>query len=116
MGVIDSSQAHRHRLLLKVRDAETQLVLRQVEAEPRFVAVSLTPLSGEAGRKGLYHLDIEVPADATAGRHQGRRPASSGCSSTTRVFPSWYCGWILPLPAGLLPNLTPLSSREDPDR
>ena len=98
MGLIDSGQTHRHRLLLKVRDPQPNLMLRQVSTEPAFLAVSLTPLPGEAGQKGLYHLDIEIPADASPGRTRARKPARSGCNSTIHESPISCCKQILSSP------------------
>jgi hypothetical protein len=71
LGIVTSELGCRHRLLVKVRDPQRELPLRRVVAEPAFLRASLTPATGVSPDKGLYHLDIELPAHTTPVRHQG---------------------------------------------
>jgi hypothetical protein len=73
LGVVSSQSGRRHRLLLKVHDLQRELPLSEVIADPSFLRASLAPMPGELGAKGLYSLDIEIPAHAPPVRRQGPR-------------------------------------------
>jgi hypothetical protein len=73
LGVVSSASGRRHRLLLKVHDTQRELPLSEVIADPSFLRASLAPMPGELGAKGLYSLDIEIPAHAPPVRRQGPR-------------------------------------------
>ncbi len=61
LGIHPPDRAWQHRLLLKVRDADTELRLTNVQTKPDFFQVTLAPYGTEADAR-LYHLDISVPA------------------------------------------------------
>ncbi len=61
----NSRQAH---LLVKVRDEHRDLELQHIQVTPDFVNVRFTPFAEEGTKKGLYHLDIDVPATSPSFR------------------------------------------------
>jgi hypothetical protein len=61
------------RLVLKVRDAQSELNVLALDAEPEFLDVQLTPYRTESQATGLYHLDIRLPADVAPGDYRGAR-------------------------------------------
>jgi hypothetical protein len=63
LGIHPPGKAWRHRLLLKVRDDDTDLTLTHVRTSPDFLRLSLAPCGTESGTR-LYYLDILAPADA----------------------------------------------------
>lgn len=97
LGVIDSQKGHTHRLIVKVYDQDQQIRLRQSHVHPDFLKVRLMPYAtaGVAttdgsestdgsetdvrGTKGLYRLEIEVPAGTLPGRYLGGQSATVHC-------------------------------------
>jgi hypothetical protein len=63
LGIHPPGKVHRHRVLLKVRDAESRLEMVRAEFQPDFLRATLAP-AGTEGKEHLYHLDITIPADA----------------------------------------------------
>jgi hypothetical protein len=63
LGNIPVGQGLERRLVMKVRDPERALKLRDSRVVPSFVRVSVTPYEGDPDGN-LYHLDIVVPPDA----------------------------------------------------
>jgi len=64
LGVVPQGQGAKQRLLMKVRDEEPLLSVREIVVQPSFVKVQITPYKTETTAAGLYHLDIELPPDA----------------------------------------------------
>ncbi|MCL4200929.1 MAG: DUF1573 domain-containing protein [Pirellulaceae bacterium] len=64
LGRLRPGQGAKHRLLLKVRDEQPEIIVRGIEVEPAFIQVKVTPYHTATSAAGLYHLDIEVPTDA----------------------------------------------------
>jgi hypothetical protein len=73
LGFVQPGEGRQRRLALRVRDRETNLVLKRAEIDPEFIQVSLTPHETSADVK-LYHLDITVPRDAPKCVYRGMRP------------------------------------------
>ncbi len=71
LGVIPSANGTRHRLLVKTRDPEPDIRLHTVLANPTFLNASLTPVTGVANGLGLFNLEIIIPPQTAACRHQG---------------------------------------------
>ncbi len=61
------------RLVLKVRDPQTELKVLALEAQPEFLDVQLTPYRTESQASGLYHLDVRIPADVAPSDYRGTR-------------------------------------------
>jgi hypothetical protein len=72
LGIHPTGKAWQHRLLLKVRDEDTDLRLASVKTQPEFIQVALVPYRTES-KVRLYHLDISVPADVSACTYRGVR-------------------------------------------
>ena len=70
LGILKTTQAHRTKVLLKVRDEERQLEFHDIRVQPEFVHVEIKPVKGME-EKGLYEMQIEVPAGAPAGSYKG---------------------------------------------
>jgi hypothetical protein len=60
-GVVQRGTGKQARLVVKVRDADTDLQLRKITTNPEFVQAKLTPAPAKAG---LYFLDVTVPPNA----------------------------------------------------
>ncbi len=71
LGVVPSQQGLKRRLMVKVYDQQTDLLVEGVEVVPDFVAVSVKPYDDQSAAKGMYVLDIEVPPLSPACSHQG---------------------------------------------
>jgi hypothetical protein len=61
LGTIPRGAGAKRKFLVKVRDQQPVLHVKELRAEPSFVQASLVPHAGESV-PGLYHLMIEVPA------------------------------------------------------
>jgi hypothetical protein len=61
LGVVQRGLGKKVRLILKIRDPDPDLKLRQVTATPSFIAAELIP---SGAKPGLYYLDVGIPADA----------------------------------------------------
>lgn len=71
MGVIPTQKGLHRRMVMKVRDPDPELRVREISHHPSFLDVKVTPYEGKAGTaKGLYHLDIQVPKASPVGRYQ----------------------------------------------
>jgi hypothetical protein len=64
VGKIEQGNAKRVRLTLKVRDEQLDLPVKKIIASPEFLKVNVKRYEAETLGDGLYHLDVEVPADA----------------------------------------------------
>jgi hypothetical protein len=64
LGRLRPGQGAKHRLLLKVRDEQPEIIVRGITVEPAFIQVQVTPYQTATSASGLYHLDIEVPTDS----------------------------------------------------
>lgn len=67
-GLVNEGRAKKVRLLMKVRDREREISVKRVDVRPEFVQVTITPFGGE-DRRGMYYLDLEIPADAPRCHH-----------------------------------------------
>lgn len=66
MGVVHRGEGAKKRFVVKVRDEQDELKVRQIETQPSFIDVRLTRNPAAAG---LYLLDVEVPPDAPTCTH-----------------------------------------------
>jgi hypothetical protein len=66
LGILPIGRGLQRRLVLKVRDPERTLKLRESRIVPDFVRVAVTPYDGDPAGN-LYHLDIVVPPEAPEG-------------------------------------------------
>jgi hypothetical protein len=64
LGILKQGEGLRRRLVMKVRDDQSDLVIRRIETTPDFLHVSVTPHTTKANANGLYYLDIEIPKNA----------------------------------------------------
>ncbi len=67
-GVLDWGRGAQLKLMMKVRDTDTDLALERIEVVPKFVKVTVEPQEGvgsDVGH-GLYYLNVEIPRDAPA--------------------------------------------------
>ncbi|MCO6458423.1 MAG: DUF1573 domain-containing protein [Pirellulaceae bacterium] len=64
LGLLTPGLSHRVNLLVKIRDVEPDVEFQPLEATPSFVRASVAAESEEARAKGLYRLQVEIPADA----------------------------------------------------
>jgi hypothetical protein len=65
MGRLKEGTGKTVKLLLKVRDTDVELKVREVETTPGFLQVRVEPHQSRSKKQlGLYHLYIEVPRDA----------------------------------------------------
>ncbi len=65
MGRLLQGLGKKTALLLKLRDAQTELVVQSIETHPAFLQVELEPLRvGEGRDVGLYRLHVTLPPDA----------------------------------------------------
>jgi hypothetical protein len=69
LGNLRQGRGQRVRLVVKVRDRRVSLAGAQVATFPQFLKARLTPRA-EAESRGLYDLEIEVPADAPPGQYR----------------------------------------------
>jgi hypothetical protein len=70
LGSLREGQSQRVRLLVKVRDRQPDLSEAQVTVFPEFLQAKLSERA-ESQARGLYDLEIEVPADAPPGQFRG---------------------------------------------
>jgi hypothetical protein len=65
MGRLNEGDGKTVKLLLKVRDSQVDLKIREIETTPDFIQVRVEPHQTKSKKKlGLYNLYIEVPTDA----------------------------------------------------
>ena len=70
LGSLREGQSRRVRLLVKVRDSDPDLSGAKVVVHPDFLSATLSKRA-ESQVKGLYDLEIEIPADAPPGQYRG---------------------------------------------
>ena len=70
LGVVDSQEGHRRRLVMKVRDPDPELRIDRISCHPSFLQIDVTSFTTKTNTKGLYYLDIEVPKSSPVGRFQ----------------------------------------------
>ena len=70
LGVINSHQGHKHRLVMKVRDPDPVLRVDRISCNPSYLQIGVTSLTTKTNTKGLYYLDIEIPKSSPVGRFQ----------------------------------------------
>lgn len=72
LGYVQQGVGKKVRLLMKVRDEQLDLNVKEVKFEPAFLKCEVTPHmeKGEA-KAGLYDLVVELPADAPEGQYRG---------------------------------------------
>jgi hypothetical protein len=73
LGNATEGEELNRRLVLKVRDPQSELKVLALEAEPKFLDVQLTPYQTESKATGLYHLDIRLPRDVAPADYRGAR-------------------------------------------
>jgi hypothetical protein len=56
---------------MKVSDEHRRLRIKNIETDPPYLHVSVTPLSIDKPDAGLYVILVEVPKDAPAGSYMG---------------------------------------------
>ena len=71
-GTIDWQRGYQNELLIKVNDADRELVTTHTETFPEFVEAKLEPHAA-AGKPGLYRLKLRIPPDGRPGAYQGDR-------------------------------------------
>lgn len=73
IGVLTQGQGNVQHLVLKVRDTHRELNIGEIDTVPDFLRVRVEPYSEESKKKGLYRVDVEIPADAPACGFMGVR-------------------------------------------
>jgi hypothetical protein len=76
LGRLKPGEGTKRRLVLKVRDELPEIGVRDIDVDPSFLRVDVTPYETATSTAGLYHLDIEVPADAPECVLLGSEPGS----------------------------------------
>jgi hypothetical protein len=71
LGEIQQGESVRERLLVKVNDAQRNLSVTAIEANPAFLKTRWAAYPNASENNGLYRLEVEVPADAPSGDHHG---------------------------------------------
>jgi hypothetical protein len=66
IGAVAFGQGAKRRATLLLRDPKRKLKIERVEATPNFIQTSITPARSESENSwcNLYHLNVEIPADA----------------------------------------------------
>ena len=76
LGVIDTRQGTRKRLLMKVNDPRMELPVERIACQPDFVQAKVTPYLPEGKQVGLYYLDLIVPPGVPPTAHLSDNPAT----------------------------------------
>lgn len=70
LGDVPQGTSKTVKLLVKVRDDLKELAATEIQTTPSFLQVTLQPHPGDP-RKGLYDLQVVIPADAPVGQFLG---------------------------------------------
>jgi hypothetical protein len=77
LGILEPGEGAVATLMAKVRDREPSLKFRQIEVQPEYVQVRVSPVKAsragavDSAVGGLYRLEVEIPKNAPAGSHRG---------------------------------------------
>jgi hypothetical protein len=71
LGVLSEGDSVREKVLMKVNDQRRSLTVSQIEAEPEFMRVHVSPFQGESAKVGLYRIEVEIPHDAPSCNYMG---------------------------------------------
>lgn len=73
LGVLQEGESRSEVLMLVVRDEHRQFTVRQIKALPECLKIQVHPLQqdGMEAKAGLYHITVEVPADAPSCNYMG---------------------------------------------
>ncbi|HBO46426.1 MAG TPA: hypothetical protein DD670_21355 [Planctomycetaceae bacterium] len=75
MGRVARGEGAHRRLIMKVHDRHRDLSVKQIESHPEYLRIKVSPLSAEVGARGLYRIDVDVPAEAPVANYTQADPA-----------------------------------------
>jgi hypothetical protein len=87
LGALQQREGTHERLTMKVRDNHRQLAIQRVETVPSFLQARVAAPNSEAGKLGLYLIDVEVPANAPTGSFLGDKKGAIRIFSDHPKYP-----------------------------